>query len=108
MVCSIHSFYFHILSIFNRLIGTFRLVTPKRVNKKTAHKGAVLCVRWSWDGSQLATSGEDGIVMIWSKTGEGSQAAKTENPVFAVSWSPSDDQIVFCTFVHPLSLFLNL
>ncbi|KAH7815537.1 putative Intraflagellar transport protein 80-like protein [Monocercomonoides exilis] len=77
--------------------GTFRLLTPKKLTKKEAHEGAVLCVRWSWDGSQLATSGDDGFVKVWSRTGESTKVAKTENPVFAVCWSPADDQIAFCS-----------
>ncbi|KAK2964593.1 putative intraflagellar transport protein 80 like protein [Blattamonas nauphoetae] len=76
--------------------GTFRLLTPKRFSKKTCHSGAVLCVRWSWDGSQLATSGEDGHLMILTKSGESLKVAKTESPIFALSWGASDDQIAYC------------
>jgi intraflagellar transport protein 80 len=34
-----------------------------------AHIGACICVRWSYDGSMIATSGEDGLVKLWSKSG---------------------------------------
>jgi intraflagellar transport protein 80 len=34
-----------------------------------AHKGACICVRWSYDGTMLITGGEDGHVKLWSKSG---------------------------------------
>lgn len=41
-----------------------------RVDKSVdAHKGVVTSVRWSHDGSALATGGEDGAVKVWSKGG---------------------------------------
>lgn len=36
--------------------------------EKEAHKGAIISIKWSVDGS-LATCGEDGALKIWSKTG---------------------------------------
>lgn len=46
--------------------GKFYLISRAgRVEKSIeAHRGAVLCVRWSYDGSALITSGEDGQVNI--------------------------------------------
>lgn len=48
------------------LIGKFYLISRAgRVEKSIeAHRGAVLCVRWSYDGSALITSGEDGQVGV--------------------------------------------
>ena len=34
-----------------------------------AHRGAVLAGRWSYDGTAMATAGEDGQVKIWSRSG---------------------------------------
>ena len=46
------------------LLGKFYLVSRAgRVEKSIeAHRGAVLCTRWSSDGTALITSGEDGQV----------------------------------------------
>jgi len=33
------------------------------------HKGAITCVKWSYEGGSLATSGEDGQIKTWSKNG---------------------------------------
>ena len=41
-----------------------------RVEKSVdAHRGAVLCARWSHSGTDLLTAGEDGVVKIWSRSG---------------------------------------
>jgi intraflagellar transport protein 80 len=34
-----------------------------------AHKGACVAVRWSSDGTMIVSSGEDGHVKLWSKSG---------------------------------------
>ncbi|VDQ12481.1 unnamed protein product, partial [Trichobilharzia regenti] len=34
-----------------------------------AHQGAVLSVKWNYDGTSFATSGEDGQIKIWSRSG---------------------------------------
>ena len=34
---------------------------------KDAHSGAIISVKWSLDGSSLATCGEDGAIKIYSK-----------------------------------------
>jgi len=46
------------------IVGKFYLISRAgRVEKSVeAHRGAVLCVRWSYDGNALITSGEDGLV----------------------------------------------
>ncbi|KAI1287248.1 Intraflagellar transport protein 80 -like protein [Halotydeus destructor] len=60
------------------------------------HTGAVLSVRWSPDGSALATGGEDGHVKIWSKAAMlRSTLVVAATPVYSVSWSPSSSQIVY-------------
>ena len=39
----------------------------KNVNE--AHAGAIISIRWSYEGAALATCGEDGQIKIWSKGG---------------------------------------
>ena len=34
-----------------------------------AHKGALICLKWSHDGQALVTCGEDGLIKNWSRTG---------------------------------------
>ncbi|CAM9683239.1 unnamed protein product, partial [Sphacelaria rigidula] len=47
--------------------GTVRLITRAgREEKKATHMGAVVCVRWSPDGSALCSCGEDGDVKVRS------------------------------------------
>ena len=38
---------------------------PKLLSEMTNHLGCVNCVRWSVDGTLLASGGDDAIVMIW-------------------------------------------
>ncbi|BFZ00478.1 hypothetical protein BsWGS_03517 [Bradybaena similaris] len=68
-----------------------------RIEKSVeAHKGAVLCGRWSCDGTALVTAGEDGQVKIWSRSGM-LRSTLTQNsiPVYGIAWSPDSDQVLF-------------
>uniref|UniRef100_A0A915HIV4 Intraflagellar transport protein 80 homolog n=1 Tax=Romanomermis culicivorax TaxID=13658 RepID=A0A915HIV4_ROMCU len=67
-----------------------------RVEKSVeAHKGAVLCVRWNYDGV-LLTTGEDGALKIWSRNGMlRSQLAQNSGAVYGAAWSPDNSRIVF-------------
>ena len=52
--------------------GSFKLISKAgRVEKVVtgAHSGAVTALKWSNDGSSLATCGEDGAVKSWSRNG---------------------------------------
>ena len=52
--------------------GSFKLISRSgRVEKVVtgAHSGAVTSLKWSKDGSSLATCGEDGQVKSWSRNG---------------------------------------
>ncbi|KAL5476125.1 hypothetical protein EMCRGX_G026033 [Ephydatia muelleri] len=68
-----------------------------RVEKAVeAHKGAVLGVRWSGDGTALLTYGEDGAIKIWSKTGMlRTILAQTSSPIYSCCWSPDSDQVLY-------------
>ena len=75
--------------------GSFKLVSKAgRVEKNVsdAHNGAIICIRWSYEGAALATAGEDGQIKIWSKGGMLRSALVQGNkPVYGVSWSPEND-----------------
>lgn len=73
------------------------LVRSGKLDKTVdAHSGAVLCVRWSPDGSALSSSGEDGCIKIWSKNGMLRSTLTTQsNPIYSLCWSPSSDSIVY-------------
>ena len=68
-----------------------------RIEKSVdGHTGAVLAVRWNRDGSALATSGEDGLVKVWSKSGMlRSTLAANPVPTYCITWSPKSDQILY-------------
>ncbi|KAJ3351960.1 Intraflagellar transport protein 80 [Entophlyctis luteolus] len=61
-----------------------------------AHKGAVLALKWNYEGSALVSAGEDGNLKIWSKTGMlRSGLVQNGYPIYAVSWSPDNDSILY-------------
>ena len=52
--------------------GSFKLVSKagrKEVNQAEAHNGAIISIKWSYDGAALATAGEDGQIKTWSRGG---------------------------------------
>uniref|UniRef100_A0A667YLZ0 Intraflagellar transport 80 homolog (Chlamydomonas) n=1 Tax=Myripristis murdjan TaxID=586833 RepID=A0A667YLZ0_9TELE len=80
--------------------GKFHLASKTgRIEKSVeAHKGAVLAGRWNYDGSfcGLDTSGEDGQIKIWSKSGMlRSTLAQQGSPVYSVAWGPDSDRILY-------------
>ena len=78
--------------------GSFRIFGSGREEKRvTAHKGAaVISLRWSHDGSAIATAGEDGAVKLWSRVGmQRSVIAQQPSPVYCVAWGPDNDQILY-------------
>ena len=62
-----------------------------------AHKqGAVIAIRWNHEGTAIATAGEDGVVKIWSKTGQlRSTLAQTDSSVYSLSWAPDSNSLCF-------------
>eukprot|EP00906_Rhabdomonas_costata_P015489 RCo022262 len=79
--------------------GTFRIVNPVtgRVEKSVdAHKGAVICLAWNWDGTALVTGGEDGLVKVWSQSGmmRSTLANTNGQAVHSLAWSPESDQVL--------------
>jgi len=78
--------------------GTFKLITKGgRVERSVeAHQGAVVSVRWNFDGTAIATCGEDGGVKVWSRSGQiRSPLAQNSGVVHALAWSPEGDQLLF-------------
>ncbi|KAI8620753.1 WD40-repeat-containing domain protein [Chytriomyces sp. MP71] len=60
------------------------------------HKGAVLAVKWNYDGTALVTAGEDGHLKIWSRTGMlRSGLVSTGYPIYSVAWSPDNDSLLY-------------
>jgi len=84
--------------------GSFKLISKSgRVEKVVtgAHNGAVTTLRWSNDGSSLATSGEDGQVKSWSRNGMfRAHLAQAEGAVYTLCWSAESEQILFSSGKH--------
>ncbi|GBG65480.1 hypothetical protein CBR_g51075 [Chara braunii] len=80
--------------------GSFRIIAKNGREEKRvdAHKGAVIALRWNYEGTALASAGEDGMVKVWSRSGMlRSTLAQTENTVYSVAWSSDSDQLLFST-----------
>uniref|UniRef100_T1JXD2 Uncharacterized protein n=1 Tax=Tetranychus urticae TaxID=32264 RepID=T1JXD2_TETUR len=70
--------------------------TGKLEKSVEAHKGAILVIKWSHDGTALATGGEEGQVKIWSKSGMlRTTLTSHPTPVYSLAWSPSNDSIIY-------------
>jgi len=83
--------------------GTFKLISKQgRIEKSVpAHQGAVTSVRWSQDGTSLATCGEDGVVKSWGRAGMfRANLGNAEGTIYGLCWSPESDQILFCSGKH--------
>jgi len=78
--------------------GTIRMVSRTgREEKKVdgAHVGAVICLRWNFDGSALVSVGEDGNVKIWSRSGNlRSTLMSVGRPIYCITWGPDNDQVL--------------
>jgi len=80
--------------------GTFRIVseTGREEKRVEAHRGAVISVKWSFDGAALATCGEDGSVKVWSRSGMlRSTLTQMPHAIYSVVWSPDNEHLLFAT-----------
>lgn len=61
---------------------------------QNAHHGAIICHKFTYDGTALLTCGEDGEAKLWSRTGNfRSTIVSLEDPIFACVWSPDDNSL---------------
>uniref|UniRef100_A0A7S3R5J7 Intraflagellar transport protein 80 n=1 Tax=Dunaliella tertiolecta TaxID=3047 RepID=A0A7S3R5J7_DUNTE len=80
--------------------GCFKVIsrTGKLEKSVDAHSGACIALRWSYDGTALATAGEDGSVKIWSRNGMlRSTLAQSDSPVYSIVWGADSDQLCYST-----------
>lgn len=80
--------------------GTFRIMSDlgREEKKVEAHRGAVISLKWSFDGSAIATAGEDGAVKVWSRSGMlRSTLTQMPHAVYSVVWSPDCEHLLFAS-----------
>ena len=80
--------------------GSFKIISRTgRVEKSVdAHRGACTSLKWSYDGTALCTSGEDGQVKIWSRNGMLRSVLVPEGlPVYSVVWGWDSDHVCYCS-----------
>lgn len=78
--------------------GKVRFVSKAgRVEKVVeAHRGAVIDLRWSFDGSALLTGGEDGCAKVWSRSGMlRSSLVQSSLPIYACTWNGNCDAVLY-------------
>jgi intraflagellar transport protein 80 len=78
--------------------GTFRILSESGREEKRvdAHRGAVISLKWSFDGSAIATAGEDGSVKVWSRSGMlRSTLTQMPHAIYSVVWSPDCEHLLF-------------
>ena len=79
--------------------GSLTLVSKSgKIEKRVenAHSTAIICIKWNSDGQAIATSGEDGLVKIWSKLGVlRSKLAENPTPVYSLAWSPDENYMLY-------------
>ncbi|KAL7303838.1 hypothetical protein TKK_0003962 [Trichogramma kaykai] len=78
--------------------GRYHLVskTGKIEKSVSAHAGATICGKWSYDGTALLTAGEDGLLKVWSRSGMlRSTVVRGNQPVLAAAWSPDNSMILY-------------
>ena len=79
--------------------GTLKLLSKTGKIEKIvegAHTTAIICIKWNSDGQAIATSGEDGIVKIWSRLGVlRSKLVENANPVYSIAWSPDENYMLY-------------
>ena len=79
--------------------GTLKIVSRTGKVEKVidnAHQTAIICIKWSAEGQAIATSGEDGVVKIWSRQGVlRSKLVETSSPVYAIAWSYDENYILY-------------
>jgi intraflagellar transport protein 80 len=80
--------------------GSIKLINKngkvdKHITVET-HKKSVISLKWSYDGGALATTGQDGSLKVWSKTGNlRTNLVQSDKPIYSVAWSPESDAVLY-------------
>ena len=81
--------------------GSIKLINKngkveKNISNDT-HKKSLISLKWSYDGGALASSGQDGVIKIWSKNGNlRTNLLTSDRPIYSVAWSPESDAVLYC------------
>jgi WD40 repeat protein len=77
------------------VIHQLAVADGRKLSQWNAHKSMVCCLRMNPDGKQMASTGADGYLRLWStKNWEESHSAKLQGPgVFQIAFSPSGDSV---------------
>lgn len=70
----------------------FWTVTGKRIRSINASKAEYRNIRWSHDGSLLATASD--ALRVWTKEGELLHTEASDNLLWGIDWSPDDQRMV--------------
>ena len=80
--------------------GSFSLLGKSgREEKKVtqAHRGGITNIKWNFEGSAIATTGEDGFCKIWSRSGMlRSTLAQMPQAIYGAAWSADSEQLILC------------
>lgn len=83
--------------------------TPVAPLMLLSHQGAVNCVRWSHNGTYLASAGDDATVVVWERTGSKFaplfRFEKHEDTVLHVDWRHDDQQLVSASADHTVMIW---
>jgi len=78
------------------------IIVEKKIK---AHDGAAICLRMNADGLSLATSGEDGQVKLWSKSGNlRTNLASFPQPIHCLAWGGEDNESLVIAHGYFLSI----
>lgn len=79
--------------------GTLKILSRTGKIEKivdNSHSTAIICIKWSSDGQAIATSGEDGVIKIWSKQGVlRAKLVETSSPVYGIAWSYDENYMLY-------------
>eukprot|EP00761_Pharyngomonas_kirbyi_P000649 gb/GECH01000649.1/.p1 GENE.gb/GECH01000649.1/~~gb/GECH01000649.1/.p1 ORF type:complete len:758 (+),score=164.05 gb/GECH01000649.1/:1-2274(+) len=78
--------------------GKYSIISKSGRIERTvdAHEGAVVSIKWSNEGTSIATGGEDGNLRIWSQSGQlRSTLASTGKCLYSIAWGPEGNDILF-------------
>lgn len=68
-------------------------------NVTDAHTKSIIALKWSFDGSALATTGQDGALKIWSRNGSlrTNLVQNNTKSIYSLAWSPESDAVLYCS-----------